>query len=174
MADVFISYARQDRVWAEQLRSALEHHGLSVFVDHALVAGESFTSRVTSELADSNVVLVLLSGHSSRGQFVEDELRAALDTGRTVVPVLLDENATNNWVWPLISNRQSATLRTDDDFGRLIQTVIDLAARSAGGREEPLAPRVLATSGFHSRRGIMILVAIASAIVGGLITWLVM
>ncbi len=59
MADVFISYARQDREAADLLRITLEKLGLTTFMDieGGISAGDSFPQRITEAVAASKVVL---------------------------------------------------------------------------------------------------------------------
>lgn len=50
MADVFISYAREDRARAKRLAGALEARGLSVWWDREILAGQAFDEVIEAEL----------------------------------------------------------------------------------------------------------------------------
>lgn len=50
MADVFISYANEDRERAEQLASALEARSWSVWWDRGVIPGERFDDVIQREL----------------------------------------------------------------------------------------------------------------------------
>ena len=50
MADVFLSYAREDRDRAQRLASALESHGWSVWWDRNIVADQIFDQVIEHEL----------------------------------------------------------------------------------------------------------------------------
>ena len=111
MANVFISTARQDASIALRLAEILRADGQTVFYDDSsLVAGKTFSTRIAKELSSAQAIVVLLSRNSVRSNWVEKEFRTALERGGRVIPVLLDEEATNNWVWPLISDRHAIRL----------------------------------------------------------------
>lgn len=108
MSDVFISYAHGDSVLAEMLAKRLKIAGLSVWLDsNVLIGGEEFRAQIQQQVADARVVLLLLSKHSQRSTSVQEELIRALESGdpKRVVPVLLDDQAELNVVWPLVADR---------------------------------------------------------------------
>ena len=89
MADVFISYAREDRASAEKLAHALEAHGWSVWWDREILPGKDFTAVISAELAAAGVVCVLWSKWSVNSHWVRDEAHEGLERN-ALVPVLLD------------------------------------------------------------------------------------
>ena len=91
MADVFISYAREDRTTAEALAKALALEGWHVWWDHSLKPGERFRQVIERELDAARCVLVLWSRHSVRSRFVLDEAERAQDRG-VLVPLLIDKD----------------------------------------------------------------------------------
>jgi hypothetical protein len=124
MPDVFISYTREDREIAQRLTSALEDIHLSVFMDaESIVAGESFSRVVAEALSKAVAVIVLLSSHSKRSHWVEEEIEIALEKEKTVIPILLDSDAKNNWVWPLLVDRQAVVLDEKTDFNELARKI---------------------------------------------------
>lgn len=113
MADVFVSYAVPDSKFADRLARALNMYDVSVFFDRgSLVAGTDFNKEITRALTEAKVVVVLLSANTRRSTWVQEELLSVLERpdGPTVVPVLLDEHAKENWVWPLVSERPGFNL----------------------------------------------------------------
>lgn len=165
MPNVFISYAREDSPVAHQLSELLEAEGQTVFFDFALAAGEDFSSNIEKALADAKAVVVLLSRSSNRSSWVDAELRSALQSGKVVIPVLLDEEATSNWVWPLVSDRNAIKLESPQDMTEVVRQVnraigyVDMPSPEAAD----LAPS----------RWVMLLVAVLSALVGALVTWFI-
>ncbi len=89
MADVFISYASEDRDRVRPLAEALMGRGLNVWWDRALVAGDDYARVIERELAAAKAVIVVWTQSSVESAFVRDEARSALDEGR-LVPVSLD------------------------------------------------------------------------------------
>lgn len=89
MADVFLSYASQDRLRIKPLAEALEARGFSVWWDRALGAGEDYAAVITRELRAARAVVVVWTEASAASTFVRDEAGRARDEGR-LIPVLLD------------------------------------------------------------------------------------
>lgn len=115
MADVFISYARDDSDTANQLARELEARGVSVFFDNdVLVAGTDFKQEIAQALRTAKAVVVLLSANTKRSSWVQEELSSVIERadGPKVIPVLLDSHAKENWVWPLVSDRRAFDLST--------------------------------------------------------------
>lgn len=90
MADIFLSYASQDRARVKPLAEALEARGFSVWWDRALGAGEDYTAVIGRELQAAKAVVVVWTDASSVSSFVRDEAGRARDEGR-LVPVMLDK-----------------------------------------------------------------------------------
>ena len=89
MADVFISYAREDRKRVEQIHALLEAERVSSWFDVEISAGERFADRTAKELASAKAVVVIWSKHSLKSDWVADEAGEARDTGR-LAPISLD------------------------------------------------------------------------------------
>lgn len=89
MADIFISYASEDRARVRPLAEALQERGFSVWWDRSLAAGHDYTSVIERELSAAKAVIVVWTQSSSMSTFVRDEAGRARDQGR-LVPVLLD------------------------------------------------------------------------------------
>ena len=90
MADVFVSYAREDRERIASLVELLESRAWSVFWDRDIPPGESWRSFIGAELERARCVVVAWSEHSIASDWVIEEADEA--RGRDVlVPVLLDE-----------------------------------------------------------------------------------
>ncbi len=89
MADVFISYASEDRDRVRPLAEALQARRISVWWDRALVAGDDYANVIERELDAAKVVVVVWTEASVGSTFVRDEAGRAKDQGR-LVPVQLD------------------------------------------------------------------------------------
>lgn len=90
MADVFISYAREDLESAQALAALLQGHGWSVWWDRDLVPGNSFDEVIERELTAAAAVVVLWSEAAVGSSWVRSEAHAAADRD-VLVPVLLDD-----------------------------------------------------------------------------------
>ena len=66
LADVFLSYAKEDRARARLIAGVLESCGWSVFLDRKIAAGQDWRQTVQSELDGAGAVVVLWSTRRSR------------------------------------------------------------------------------------------------------------
>ncbi|APW38025.1 hypothetical protein RD110_13160 [Rhodoferax koreense] len=82
IADVFLSYAHDDRPTARRLAEALQAQGVKVWWDRHLAAGSEFAQEIESRLQTARVVIGLWSAESVRSAFVRDECGRALRAGK--------------------------------------------------------------------------------------------
>src|SRR5262245_41773808 len=92
MADVFISYAREDRTKAEHIASGLATIGLGVFWDGEIPPGQTWSDYIESKLSQCKAVIVLWSEHSIKSQWVREEARMGREHAK-LIPVMLDGSA---------------------------------------------------------------------------------
>lgn len=90
MADIFISYKREERPTALRLATALEAAGWTVWWDLELVGGERFDDTIQAELDKARCVVVLWSTRSVGSDFVKDEASYALGQ-RKLLPARIDD-----------------------------------------------------------------------------------
>ena len=89
MADIFVSYSRQDRARVAPLVAALEAQGWSVWWDPDIAPGEEFDSLISRELDQARSLIVVWSPQSVDSRWVRGEARDAADRG-VLVPVRFD------------------------------------------------------------------------------------
>ncbi len=89
MADIFISYAREDREAVEKLAAQIEATGLSCWWDRQLLAGARYLDRTEAELNAAKGVLVVWTKHSIGSYWVADEAGVGRDSSR-LAPISLD------------------------------------------------------------------------------------
>jgi tetratricopeptide (TPR) repeat protein len=90
MADIFISYASEDRNRVRPLAEALQSRGFNIWWDRSLAAGQDYTAIIERELKGAKAVIVVWTQSSAMSTFVRDEAGRARDEGR-LVPVMLDQ-----------------------------------------------------------------------------------
>lgn len=91
MADVFISYSREDRARSDQIAQALQQAGVDVFWDNEIPPGQTWADYIEDKLVGCKAVLVLWSAASTRSQWVREEARMGRDKSK-LIPVLLDDS----------------------------------------------------------------------------------
>ena len=92
MADIFVSYSRQDRPRVTALVAALEAQGWSVWWDPEITPGEEFDALISRELDEARSLIVVWTPQSVESRWVRGEARDAADRG-VLVPIRFD-NAT--------------------------------------------------------------------------------
>jgi adenylate cyclase len=90
LADIFVSYSRQDRERVAPLVAGLEAHGWSVWWDPDIAPGEEFDSLISRELDAARTLIVVWTPQSVESRWVRGEARDAADRG-VLVPVRFDQ-----------------------------------------------------------------------------------
>ncbi len=146
MADIFISYKREDMALASKLTNALKGEGWTVWWDPNLPAGEYFDEVIEKELNEAKCVLVLWSKLSVKSRYVRAEAEEALDKLK-LIPIVID----NEVNLPLVFKRlQWRNLVNWDgsialsEFRNVVEDIILKIGRPAAQTEEggasPLVP----------------------------------
>src|SRR5690348_13536461 len=89
MANIFLSYDRDDEARARSIAKLLEQTGHSVWWDRQIKGGGEFSAEIEAALAQADKVIVLWSEEAVRSAWVRDEAAVGRDTGR-LVPVSID------------------------------------------------------------------------------------
>lgn len=89
MADIFLSYASEDRARAAPIAAALEAAGHTVWWDRRIHPGADFATTIEAALHDAKAVVVVWSPASARSQWVRDEAGYGQKRG-ILVPLMLD------------------------------------------------------------------------------------
>ena len=90
MAQVFLSYASEDRETAAILASALRNRGVSVWWDRNIPPGRTFDEVIQEQLEVAECVVVLWSPAATESRWVRAEAGDA-DARNVLVPVLIAE-----------------------------------------------------------------------------------
>ncbi|MEX2149467.1 MAG: TIR domain-containing protein [Steroidobacteraceae bacterium] len=90
MADVFVSYARNDKARVAPLVAAIQAKGWSVWWDPEITPGQEFDDQIDAEIAAALAVLVVWTPASVVSRWVRGEAREAAERG-IIVPVRFDQ-----------------------------------------------------------------------------------
>lgn len=122
MADIFISYKREDRGKAQLIAQKLASQGWTVWWDHDLLGGDDFDTQIEDQLGLAKAVIVIWSSLSVKSRNVKDEARIALNRN-VLIPVRFDstEPPIGFGMVQIVSLSDSAF--NQNAFARLYQSV---------------------------------------------------
>ena len=161
MADIFLSYASQDRETAKSLAEAISNEGWLVWWDRKIPLGRRFDAVIAEELAAARCVIVLWSKDSCVSQWVLDEATDGRERG-ALIPVLIEAvrpplgfrsiqaadlskwmgNSTDTAFQQLLNeissffSRQSSTSQTSETVSQPHRTAKESAAETRKAEEE--------------------------------------
>jgi hypothetical protein len=90
MADIFISYKREDRPFAERLSIVLEQLGFEVWWDFDLLSGDRYRRVIRAIIDECKVAVVVWSELAVQSDFVLDEAEYAKAQGK-LCPARIDD-----------------------------------------------------------------------------------
>ncbi len=166
MADIFISYAREDSTRVRPLAEALSDQGWTVWWDLEIRSGQRFSDVIQTELNKASCVLVVWSEHSIKSEWVQNEA----DVGRQqnmLIPVLVDHCTPplafrqiqtanlNNWQGDTSESRFKKLIQ---DVGYCLGKEADVeSAHLAGDAQETSQPVQRSYRAFYVTAGLLLL-----------------
>jgi hypothetical protein len=90
MADIFLSYASEDRERARLVAQLLEGRSLSVWWDRKIPAGVAYDEVIEREIGAAKYVVVLWSISSTKSEWVKNEAASAVEQEK-LIPVQIDD-----------------------------------------------------------------------------------
>ena len=97
---VFITYSHKNQVERDKLRtflSVMEQNGemerngeMKIWQDNEMLPGDKWSETISKKLAESDILLYLISGHSLASENCNKELLAALQKDKKVIPIILE------------------------------------------------------------------------------------
>ncbi len=162
MANVFISYAREDLNFAEKLANRLSRTGLTIWWDRRLLAGDDIEAVIDEQIKSCDAVIVVWSSASLNSHWVKSEASAALAL-KKLVPVRSDGTRLPR---PYDQIHTLDLSNWKGGFNKDIRLLFDSISTISKGKKIRRGPGKAA--GTISKRRIFSIGAIASAAVVGL------
>jgi formylglycine-generating enzyme required for sulfatase activity len=154
MADIFVSYKKEDFDAADRIVKALKNEGMSVWWDDGLTPKESWDIEIEREIVAASTVVVLWSTRSYLSEWVRREAHFAQDHGKLVpvmvetteLPIAFTLNQTVNLVgWD--GDRENRQWR------KLLTWVADLVAAKPGDSQPLQLPATAPQNRFRDAIG---------------------
>jgi adenylate cyclase len=143
VADIFVSYARADKLRVAPLVAALESQGWSVWWDPEITPGQEFDSQIAAALDAAKAVVVVWTPTSVDSRWVRGEAREAADRG-VLAPVRFEAarlpidfralHTTDLDDW-----REDCSSRCFEDLARALKARIGGASPAAAAAAAPAA-----------------------------------
>lgn len=89
MADIFLSYAEEDRDAARRIVGVLEGHGWTVWWDRRIPTGKTWRSVIEEGIRDMRCMVVLWSAHSIGSEWVNEEAEEGRVAGK-LMPIMIE------------------------------------------------------------------------------------
>lgn len=173
MADVFISYAHEDKSFARMMTAALEAEGFSVWWDHTIPPGKTWHTYIARGLEEAKACITVWSAHSVNSKWVLEEASLAADAEK-LLPVQIGA-ATPPMGFRRLQAAQLSGWRGDgaDPQFRLlvteVQTLIGDSMRMQGNATPAVPPQ---PNHGGSQRNVWVVGGLVFAAVVGAVVWI--
>lgn len=155
IADVFISYASEDREFARRVATAIEREGWSVWWDRQILAGRTFDREIERELDGAGCIVVLWSSASIDSEWVRNEAARAAER-EVLVPARIED------VRPPLEFRRKQTAdliawtgeRSHAGFAAVTAAIAAMTKRPSSLPDLQPPPRT-----FRNKRGLLVTAA---------------
>lgn len=98
---VFLSYAREDAEFAEQLATDLKASGADVWWDQQIKPGYKYHIEIEAAVLACSKMVVILSENSIDSKYVRKEWSYAIDHDKDVIPAVVDKTEKPLALWDL-------------------------------------------------------------------------
>ncbi|HET7085886.1 MAG TPA: TIR domain-containing protein [Rhizomicrobium sp.] len=164
--EIFISYRRADKAWAQMLHGQLRAEGVEAWYDAHVGAGEDWRIATAKALQSSRIFVLLFSQSAAESSDIAKELAAAVLEKKLIIPVRLQDIApTGAFLYELASrNWINAYQDTETKLAELAKGLAHMVR--TGVRDESLLPFERSeNAGKTRRRKRRLLAAVAASLV---------
>src|ERR1700730_4917639 len=92
MAELFISYAREDKEFVQRLHRAIEAMGRKVWIDvEGILPSAEWRQEIFEAIEAADAIVVIVSPHSAASKICSDEVLHAIQNNKKIIPVLRED-----------------------------------------------------------------------------------
>jgi len=148
MNHIFISYSRDNKLYARALANELLRRGFDLWIDDSIDYGEEWWQVIVKAIRECGAFLIIMTPESDESRWVQREVMLADHLPKPIFPLLLDGDLINSKTWTMFLGRQYADvhdgrLPKDDFYERLYRVVAPKT--SPGTQITPAQPTLIAT-----------------------------
>jgi TIR domain len=170
MSHLFISYARKDRGFVEDLVRDLEKRGISSWIDrHDIPGGATWRSEISNAITDCSAFLIILSPESAASDNVKRELALAESHHRRIIPIRYKPSSIPPEMELALSNLQWVDFDEptyEDAFARLVHSLQPRSTTQDDSQPGSRPKLVYWISGLYLVSGAYVLLACALFLIG--------
>jgi len=90
--DVFISYAKEDKQFADIACSSLESEGITCWIaPRNVLPGRTWGESINNAINESKVMVVIFSSNANNSRYITREVNHAVETGLSVITVRVED-----------------------------------------------------------------------------------
>lgn len=138
MAMIFVSYSRQNEASAKAIAADIEALGHEAWLDRELTGGHVWWEKILLNVRECDLFLFVLSTEALQSTAARREYEYAAALGKSILPVLVSEGVSLNFLPSALTQIQFVDYRTTDRSSALQLARALIAAPPAGPLPEPL------------------------------------
>ena len=142
--DIFISYSRRDQEFVSRLASDLNAHVAFVWFDRSTIQpGQKWHDEIMEGIQQCKAFILVLSPDAMESKYVREELKMALQLGKTIFPVIYRPAKWTDEFGAVVQEIQTIDLRSGsytDNFHRLVDGLVEAGAIKAPSTEQSFLP----------------------------------
>lgn len=143
MHNVFISYSSKDIAQAQTVRDVLEKNGIACWMaPRDIPGGSNYTREIPIAIRGCQVFVLMLSRNAQSSPWVLKELDSAVNSGKVIMPFMLEDCKLNDEFNFLLTGAQRYTAyqKKMEALETLVNRIHAVTGRNAGVRSEISAP----------------------------------
>jgi MinD-like ATPase involved in chromosome partitioning or flagellar assembly len=131
MTQIFLSYAREDHEFIEDLKSRLEEHDYSTWIDSEDIRlGADWQREIDNGINQSDIVIVVMTPDAKNSEYVTYEWAFALGAKKEVITILLERTELHSRLKAL-QHVDFCKVHRWDQFFRGLEQIEILASNSS-------------------------------------------
>ena len=129
--DVFISYKREEKQQAFAIKELLESWDIKTWIDKdGIFSSYDFKEVIEKAIESAKIVIFMSSELSNKSDYVKAEIKYAINCGKRIVPVMLDNTPFGDGIRMDLTNTDQVDYNKPDEFSKKLQTSIGFILRN--------------------------------------------